>query len=672
MYFRIIAIACLVTALAVSLVTGTLTSASSSASASASRISEDRFVLHERSVIPSGWQKNERTAPNTPITFYIALRQHNLDKLESVLNQVSHPDSPKWLEYLTPKQIAAIVAPPLEQVVAVRHWIEAVHLMYARSHLLHIESHYGDALRVTTVARVAESLFSTQLYNFELVDNSNSQPSPQQQRYKHVTCAMGTMTIPQSLRGVIEMITQLSDFPMPRSEIRFSRTSTNEADTVQNNNYVIPAGTKLLSRIPSDTIVTHSSVTQAAVEFGPALKSETGQDGGGGGGFVFNDIIMFGQQTDGQPLNISHIQGPFEQLNYSSTAESCLDVEYILHVAPGAPTTYATYFVWMYEFALENAADANSPLVHSLSYATAEQLMCNTTLNGVKNPTCGVLGVDYKGYIQRANTELMKLGVRGISVVSASGDNGAPSEENKLCLLDGSPSRALNPLFPATSPYVTAVGGVAAQTQYQGSRGEQPEFCQRSGGYCLSTPYELQVSMNTNGGITSGGGFSNVIPQPSFQKDAVASFLASSAFRPPSQFFNENGRAYPDISLLASQILIGLQGQVLKGAGTSASTPMVAAILSLINDHLASRGFSSIGWFNPALYDMASASPETIFDVAIGNNTCTELACCKYGYGAAAQKWDPATGWGVPNFPEIIKYIDAKLDKKLAAQQLIH
>jgi tripeptidyl-peptidase-1 len=49
------------------------------------------------------------------------------------------------------------------------------------------------------------------------------------------------------------------------------------------------------------------------------------------------------------------------------------------------------------------------------------------------------------------NTEAMKLGLQGVTLVAASGDDGANSGYgNGYCFYD--------PKFPASSPYVTAVG----------------------------------------------------------------------------------------------------------------------------------------------------------------------------------------------------------------------
>merc|ERR1711916_253724 len=134
--------------------------------------------------------------------------------------------------------------------------------------------------------------------------------------------------------------------------------------------------------------------------------------------------------------------------------------------------------------------------------------------------------------------------------------------------------------------------------------------------------------------------------------------LASPSLRQPSNLANFSNRAYPDVAHLATHTIIVIDGETSVGSGTSASTPMVAAIISLWNSHLIANGHGPVGVVNPLVYKMAAEHPAAFTDVTNGTNQCTEEACCKYGYGAAPG-WDPVTGWGVINFPESIKYINA-------------
>ena len=61
---------------------------------------------------------------------------------------------------------------------------------------------------------------------------------------------------------------------------------------------------------------------------------------------------------------------------------------------------------------------------------------------------------------------------------------------------------------------------------------------------CLNQPYrEMTVNMDYGLFWTSGGGFSNVSPRPSFQADVVNEYLKKTELLPPSYMFNSTGRA---------------------------------------------------------------------------------------------------------------------------------
>lgn len=103
------------------------------------------------------------------------------------------------------------------------------------------------------------------------------------------------------------------------------------------------------------------------------------------------------------------------------------------------------------------------------------------------------------------------------------------------------------------------------------------------------------------------------------------------------------GRGYPDVSLLGSNYIV-VAGQYAQSvSGTSASAPVFAAMVSLVNAARKRAGKPSLGWINPALYQLSS---EFVHDITSGNNMCTELQpCCSQGF-YAAPGWDPVTGLG--------------------------
>lgn len=140
--------------------------------------------------------------------------------------------------------------------------------------------------------------------------------------------------------------------------------------------------------------------------------------------------------------------------------------------------------------------------------------------------------------------------------------------------------------------------------------------------------------------IFSGGGFSNVFEIPSYQKEAVDSYLTN--FPPPysPDLYNATGlaRAFPDISTNGANYVIGIDGEFGLVYGTSASAPTLGGIITLINNELLAVGKQPVGFINPVLY----ANPEVLTDVVNGTNP----GCGTSGFDATPG-WDPVTGLGM-------------------------
>lgn len=144
--------------------------------------------------------------------------------------------------------------------------------------------------------------------------------------------------------------------------------------------------------------------------------------------------------------------------------------------------------------------------------------------------------------------------------------------------------------------------------------------------------------------IYSGGGFSNVFEIPSYQEAAVAAYLAT--YPPPysAGLYNSSGRAraFPDVSANGANYVVAVDGDFGLVYGTSASSPTVGGIITLINNELVAAGKSPVGFINPVLY----ANPDALNDVVNGTNP----GCGTAGFDAAPG-WDPVTGLGMSLFP---------------------
>eukprot|EP01034_Spumella_vulgaris_P030420 gene30420-37632_t len=148
----------------------------------------------------------------------------------------------------------------------------------------------------------------------------------------------------------------------------------------------------------------------------------------------------------------------------------------------------------------------------------------------------------------------------GVTLLSASGDDGVMGfreERPQVCGYD--------PLFPACSPYVTSVGATMGP--------------QTTGNV------EIACTSDQGGVITSGGGFSNVYPTPAWQQSVVTTYLetVSDQGNEPHKGYSPTGRGYPDVSLAGYAYLVAANKQLVSESGTSASTPVFAGFVSLVN-----------------------------------------------------------------------------------------
>jgi tripeptidyl-peptidase I len=92
------------------------------------------------------------------------------------------------------------------------------------------------------------------------------------------------------------------------------------------------------------------------------------------------------------------------------------------------------------------------------------------------------------------------------------------------------------------------------------------------------------------------------------------------------------------------------QGTLRPVSGTSMSSPLVAAVFSLVNDALIASGKPVLGFLNPWLYEKGyTALNDILSGAALGCDTEKGLP--------AAEGWDAVTGYGTPDFEKILNLL---------------
>nr|KAF6468369.1 tripeptidyl peptidase 1 [Rousettus aegyptiacus] len=532
----------------------------------------------QQRTLPPGWASLGRADPEEELILTFALRQQNLERLSKLVQAVSDPRSPRYGKYLTLEDVAELVRPSPLTLRTVQKWLLAAGAWNCHSVTTQ------DFLTCWMSVRQAELLLSGAEFHRYVGGPTKT----------HVVRSPRPYQLPKALAPHVDFVGGLHRFP-PTSSLR-QRPEPQVAGTIGLHLGVTPSVIRERYNLTAQDVgsgTTNNS--QACAQF---LEQY----------FHDSDLAEFMRLFGGNfahQESVARVVG--QQGRGRAGIEASLDVQYLMsaganistwvYSSPGRHESQEPFLQWLLLLSNESAL----PPVHTVSYGDDEDSLSST-------------------YIQRVNTEFMKAAARGLTLLFASGDSGAGCWST-------SGRHQFRPSFPASSPYVTTVGGTSFQN-----------------------PFRVTSEIVD---YISGGGFSNVFPRPSYQEEAVTQFLSSSPHLPPSSYFNASGRAYPDVAALSDGYwVVSNHVPIPWVSGTSASTPVFGGLLSLINEHRILSGHPPLGFLNPRLYQQRGAG---LFDVTRGcHESCLNEEVQGQGF-CSGPGWDPVTGWGTPNFPALLK-----------------
>lgn len=309
--------------------------------------------------------------------------------------------------------------------------------------------------------------------------------------------------------------------------------------------------------------------------------------------------------------------------------EADLDIELIGAVARGATILY--YASGSVDTAMEKAIEEGKAQVVSESYGGCEVLM-------------GSIAKIYEVYGLEANAQ-------GMTLLASSGDTGAAG-----CDAATSSSAKYGPSVsaPASVPEYTAVGG----TSFSSTSGYFSATNGTNGASALS--YVPETSWNDTISQShldaSGGGVSIIFTKPAWQEGTG---VPADGYRdvPDVSMFSADGATNDSLGYLICEVGSCASGAANGGSwgGTSASAPVFAGIVALLNQHLVQQGALTtpgLGNINPHLYLMAANTSDVFHDITSGSNIvpCTSgTTDCpssgSYGYSAGTG-YDQVTGLG--------------------------
>jgi subtilase family serine protease len=265
----------------------------------------------------------------------------------------------------------------------------------------------------------------------------------------------------------------------------------------------------------------------------------------------------------------------------------------------------------------------------------------------------------------RFDAVYQKAIAKGDTVLASSGDDGTTGTAKQH--RDTTTYDDATVGWPASSPYVTAVGGTQLQNGWTWNPTSDVPFT-ASGDY--NPPYWASLTGgNTEAvwnesweSIATGGGPSTIYPRPSWQ-DSVAGRIPGNHRGVPDLAWNAavNGGVLVYTSFFPSVDRVGWHVY----GGTSAASPQVAGLVALANEQQRAAGQPPLGHLAPLLYSVgenASAFRDvvpTTEGTALSGKLVDNGLFDYNGDGVAVSKgpiagspvlngWDMTTGFGTP------------------------
>ncbi len=339
----------------------------------------------------------------------------------------------------------------------------------------------------------------------------------------------------------------------------------------------------------------------------------------------FEELDM--PMPDIRRVGVGHLgKGPDDWANLEVT----MDVQVAAACAPKARTvvyfpdarSYEDVTAWTYfkVYAMALFDTENRPHVLTLSAGLPEDLS----------------GIWIQGEADILEELFMAAAILGVTICLPSGDSGSfyPTSQGMF----SAPSLVY---YPGSSPWVLCCGGTSLVMK--DGRVVDEVVWNRLGNN-MNLIYGKVGSLANLGSST--GGVSTYFLRPEWQEhvpgmpEATLYDFTEWVFSRPRVF---RGRGCPDVSAHADFLMgyrILVNGVHRYGGGTSASTPLISALLARICEGLGSKGQPRrLGFLNPLLYELQLEHKEQICrPIVRGNNG---------GYSASPElEWNACTGLG--------------------------
>lgn len=551
-------------------------------------------------------------------------------RLQALIAAQQDSASPMYHKWLTPDEFAANFGIADSDISKVSDWLKQQGFT--------IDGVARSKNRITFSGTVAQvnSNFGTELHYYSIAGGKRYAPSRD-------------ISLPSALAEVVESVANLSSF-RPRPHVRFRKNFTSSQS---GSHFLTPKDIDTIYDVTKAYNAGYTGAGQSVAIVGQSEVSASDiENFQTAAGLTVKDPTLVLVPGSGSSI-----------LSSGDEAESDLDLEYSGGIATGADI----YLVYV-------GNNPNYSVWDSINYAV------DTRISPIISTSYGVCETELgsSGY-STLNAVLEQAASQGQTVVAAAGDNGSTD-----CFgysdLTASKQEALAVDFPASSQYVTGMGGTefpasdvsTSNTTYWESAGGT-DVISSALSYIPEQVWNDDSSLTGQSSVTQlssgGGGLSTLTPRPGWQVGVTG--IPSGTYR-----------LVPDISLDASpenagylfcssdSSATGITGSCSNGfrdsndtyltvaGGTSFDAPIFSGMVAIINQKLNSTGQ---GLINATLYGLAknSATYASVFhDITSGGNQCGagSAYCSATGESeyAAGTGYDRASGLGSVDFYNLL------------------
>jgi len=558
--------------------------------------------------------------------------------LEALLAAQQDPNSPFYHQWLSPDQFGARFGMAQADIDKVQLWLQQ------QGFSIDSVARGRNMIRFSGTVGQVELAFQTQMHYFKTNPETHYAPST-------------LLSVPAAIAPTIEAVRNLSDFRPRPMHIKPRSAFTSG---VSGNVFFAPGDIAVTYDInPLYTSGVDGTGQAIAIVGQSAVQTSDIENFENAAGLPKKDPVMIIVPGSG---NSTVVPGGDE-------GESDLDTEWSGAIAKGATIDF-----------VYTGSNTNFSAFDALAYAIEEKI---APIISISYGACET-AVQKAGF--SLETTFQQAAAQGQTILAASGDQGSTAcSGDTTDGLTTTQEFALAVNYPASSPYVTAVGGTeissadstSSNTTYWSSNGTNDVLTSAK----IWIPEIVWNDDAPNCGQSnclsaSGGGPSALWSQPSYQ---TTYFTTTGETNPAS-----GARLVPDVALYSSPGFPGYLfctsdqsewnpgsigvpaqaascnsgfrdgtsgGQYLTVAGgTSFASPIFAGMLALINQKQEWTGGQ--GQANIELYKLAANAgtyASAFHDVTSGNNNCTAgSASCGSTTGgySAGTGYDMATGLG--------------------------